>query len=88
MKETTPDHSFTLYPNPAKDILNVRFDKMITQPFLAEIINAEGQKVLTVNMDRVQDSYTINISQLQHGIYSIKITSEREFVTRKFIIGK
>ena len=66
-----------IYPNPARDILNLR-----NVPLDAEItvINIEGRKVMEVNtFDKV------NVSTLESGIYLLQVRSDEEVRMIKFI---
>ncbi|MDO1501445.1 T9SS type A sorting domain-containing protein [Winogradskyella maritima] len=66
-----------LYPNPARSILNIRTN----QPNAGiEIYSALGQKVIVSNQD------TIDVSQLENGLYFAKIKSENDKIqTLRFI---
>lgn len=57
----------TIYPNPAKDFLNIACKKEVKS---VEIFNMAGQKILV-------DNHTeINISHLNKGIYLVRISLE------------
>jgi hypothetical protein len=68
---------FTVYPNPAKDVLNIKMDDNLEQ---AIIYNIQGQKVL------VSLTEQINISRLSSGFYIIKIKTEYgKIATKRFM---
>ena len=69
--------SFVLYPNPVRDILNI---KMGTTFEKAAIYNLQGAKIMESNTG------TIDVSNLPSGIYLIKIANEKgNFVAKRFV---
>jgi uncharacterized repeat protein (TIGR01451 family) len=73
---------FTLYPNPAKNILNIESKNSI-QLKSAEIYNMLGQLVLAVtNMENVS---SMDVSDLTSGNYFIKVSSDKGTSSAKFI---
>lgn len=66
----------SVYPNPAKDILNIKA-KNITG---VEIYNLVGQKV-----SAVKSADKVDVSGLSKGVYLIKVTAEGKTQTTKFI---
>jgi hypothetical protein len=68
----------TIYPNPATNVLNVISEKEIRN---VEIYNVQGQLVKSIS-DNVN---SIGISELNDGIYFVKIYTENGTATHKFI---
>lgn len=68
----------TIYPNPATNVLNVVSEKEIQ---MVEIYNVEGQLVKTID----GNVNSIGISELNNGIYFVKIRTENGTATHKFI---
>lgn len=69
--------SFTIYPNPAQDILNI---ETVTELKSIEIYNIQGQKVLT------SDNKQVYIANLSSGMYMVKIQDKENAVsTKKFV---
>lgn len=60
-----PDVS--LWPNPVKDVLNIRADSQVES---VEIFNFSGQKVQDI---RMSGNSTINTSGLKAGVYLVKV---------------
>jgi hypothetical protein len=69
-----------LYPNPAKNVVNVSFNEEI---YLIKIVNQLGQKVLETNVNGTEAS--LNVEQLPKGNYSVEIISESGKFTKKLI---
>jgi hypothetical protein len=64
-------NSFSFYPNPVKDVLNISFDKTITK---VNIYNIVGQEVAVKSINDSQSQ--IDMSNLSRGTYVVKISSE------------
>ncbi|HLV38325.1 T9SS type A sorting domain-containing protein, partial [Xanthomarina sp.] len=64
--------TFSLYPNPASNVLNIKTTLNINQ---IDVYNQLGQNVLQVNGLRLQNN-SIDISALQQGMYLVKISAE------------
>jgi len=69
--------SVYLYPNPAKDVLNIVLDDVRA----VEIYDLLGKTILS----EVNPDSRINISSLPQGIYIVKIITENDCHTEKFI---
>lgn len=76
--EKTKD--FELYPNPAKEILNLHLDDSI-KDFSFEISDSNG-RVISITKNQKQ----INTSQLKPGVYFGTLSSEKGKTSKKFII--
>lgn len=76
--EKTKD--FELYPNPAKEILNINLDSSITD-FSFEVSDLNGRKIFSTKNQK-----QINTSQLKPGIYIGTLETEKGTVNKKFII--
>ncbi len=74
LKET----NLAIYPNPSSDIINLRTDDKIED---IEIYDLNGSRV-TVNIEQNQ---SINISTFNNGIYFLRIKSNDESKSYKFI---
>ena len=70
----------TLYPNPAKDILNFTLSETNTA-YEYEINNLLGEKVSYGNVN----SNSISIINLANGVYIVKIRTNEGVLTEKFI---
>jgi hypothetical protein len=72
--------SFSYYPNPVKNVLNLSYDKEISN---VEIYNLLGQKVSTskINANEAQ----IDMSNLSKGAYMVKVTSDNQIKTIKVV---
>lgn len=72
--------NFAMYPNPVKDVLNIR---NIAEVKSVSIYNSAGMEVgLYSNKG---ESMSLNLSELNAGLYIIKFTTEDNVATRHFI---
>ncbi len=73
---------FTLYPNPAKNELNISTKSTIEVHSLT-IYNLLGQVVLAI--PNAQNLNTVDVSSLKTGNYFLKVTSDKGSATEKFM---
>lgn len=71
-----------VYPNPAKDILNIELPKKV-KAFNFEITDLSGRSILSG-----ENQTKVNVSTLVNGTYLCTVKTESESVTRKVIIEK
>jgi hypothetical protein len=78
--DTFNNNSFSYYPNPVKDVLNLSYSKNITN---ISVYNLLGQQVIvkTVNDNQSQ----IDMSKLSNGTYMVKVTADNQVKTIKVI---
>lgn len=70
--------SFSIFPNPATTVLNVNAEGYNT----LEIVNLLGQTVYTAN---ATSNMQINVSNLNNGVYFVRMNGENGTATQKFI---
>ncbi|MFZ4401265.1 MAG: T9SS type A sorting domain-containing protein [Bacteroidales bacterium] len=87
---TTTD-LFSVYPNPARDVLNIEYTMDKNGSFRAEIYNIEGQLVSTTeNNTRIAGSYKekISLNNLSAGVYTLRVYTGSTSNNQKIIITK
>lgn len=77
------NNSLELYPNPTKDNVTVKLEGVV---FDIQILDIQGRVVL--NKSNVKESITLNLAQLNNGLYQVKVYDEKQFVTQKLIINR
>jgi hypothetical protein len=70
-----------LYPNPVKDILSISMP--FSEGAILEVYNVLGEKVLIAKL--IGDSSSINLSDLESGIYLATIRSKHATTTKKIV---
>jgi hypothetical protein len=71
----------TVYPNPAKDHLNIAADVNINNVML---YNFAGQVIVNTQVNN--NAYMLNASNLNPGVYMLRIDTEKGSVTKRIII--
>lgn len=73
--------TFSVFPNPAKNSINIKSNTLFDT---VEIFNQLGQRVMQVNTADLVDN-SIAISNLNNGVYFMKIFADGKQQTTKFI---
>lgn len=74
---------FNIYPNPATDYLNIEIDEQSSQGLSYSIFDIYGKVYKTEKLSTT----SINITNLNTGIYFIRISSPNQhFTTKKFVV--
>ncbi len=73
---------FNLYPNPAKQVLNIDVKKQIELSSIS-IFNTLGQQILVI--PNAQKTKLVDVSSLKTGNYFIKVTSTKGSASGKFV---
>ncbi|WP_165779212.1 T9SS type A sorting domain-containing protein [Brumimicrobium salinarum] len=74
-------NEFTIYPNPATNNISIKGDYLISATFY----DLNGRIVLTTNLNENQ-TQSINVSNLEAGIYTVSLRSEKGEHMEKVII--
>lgn len=69
-----------IYPNPAKDMLNIVAGD---SDFNYSLLNGMGQEVISGNAQGIQQ---INVSNMAKGVYFLRITSGTQVAIQKIVI--
>lgn len=83
VKELAHHTTVQVYPNPASDVLNITFDKNISQVDIA-ITNLFGCKIAVAGK-RTGDRVMIDINSLASGLYTLKIACDGNVAQYKFL---
>ncbi|WP_299149184.1 T9SS type A sorting domain-containing protein [uncultured Dokdonia sp.] len=78
--ESNTINGFSMFPNPAADVLNVTAASTISS---VKVMNLLGQVVVNQRIDALSDA--INVSDLKSGAYLVQVTAEGQTGTYKFI---
>lgn len=85
--DVNANFDFQLFPNPAKNIVNVNTESAFNLKKV-EVINVCGVTVLTNNFQNHYNAKTLemNVSGLNKGIYFIRISDNTKSATKRLII--
>jgi hypothetical protein len=87
--ESVKEGELALYPNPASEVLNLKFVSAENN-IIVSVCNQLGQKIISQQINTSNEVKTLqfNISELQTGLYFIKIENEHQLLTHKQFIKK
>ena len=74
-------NSISLYPNPAKEYIDVRVDEFNVTSM--EVYDVYGKLINTVNV--IDNPTRINVSNLAAGMYFVRVTTEEGVATKSFV---
>ncbi len=82
------ESSFALYPNPATSEVNVSFEITSSSNVSVQLIDITGRVVLSKNIKATkgQNLIPVSVSELNHGLYFMNVSSEGKSITKKLII--
>ncbi|RLD56815.1 MAG: hypothetical protein DRJ01_14720 [Bacteroidetes bacterium] len=86
--DSKKENIISVYPNPFIDVLNFDFYSVDNNNIEIELYNILGQKILFNKHNLTFTSYNkiqINFSELDNGIYFLRVSSKGKFYTKKVI---
>ena len=78
----TQTSEFEIYPNPTSNVLHIQNNSGVTMNAI-NIYSINGSLIKQIKSNEVVT--TISVSELQSGIYFVKIEANNQFITKKFI---
>lgn len=88
-RELLPEPALRLFPNPARDFLNVEVRLDEATPAMIIIANAEGKVLDIREYGRIrEDMLPISLSGYPAGAYLLRLSTEKGVRTMPFVVGK
>ena len=87
--ENIKDDNIIIFPNPAKNIVNIQFAEN-QQNVIIEIYDVVGKSVMR-NLEKnisANSTQSLNIENIPSGVYNIVITSDTKIINHKLLISK
>ena len=78
------ESNVTLYPNPAKEFVDVRIDGDVNVTGM-EVYDVYGKLIRTVVGANNDSPLRINVSDFSAGMYFVRVTTEQGMVTKRFV---
>jgi hypothetical protein len=75
-----------LYPNPAKNLVNIDFQETLNSNLEVSILNVQGQILKTVEFENVLSQVQLNTENLASGIYLISMRMDERVITKRVVI--
>jgi hypothetical protein len=66
--------SFMVYPNPSKDQLYITLYNFYSEEIHAELYNQLGKSILSKQIIPINNTNTMDISEVENGIYLLQLT--------------
>jgi hypothetical protein len=82
-------NSFTIFPNPVANVVNVHLQENTDPSTTIEIIDVLGKTIYTSNVDKipsVENTLQLNVSEFKSGIYFVCLKSDEGVVERRKIM--
>lgn len=85
--ETTSGNLFSLYPNPASDLIRLNFTHELTGSGKISLLDPAGRLISEVNVNDVEagEELLIDIESLPAGLYIVSIQHNNSLMHHKFI---
>jgi hypothetical protein len=75
IQQAPESNLFSIYPNPAKDLIRMTPAKAINETINIRLFNATGQKINELSQIRITGEQTMDISTLVKGIYNVQVVA-------------
>jgi lysyl endopeptidase len=80
-----PYGDLTLYPNPAKDHLQILFKEKPKGEMFYKIYDLYGKEIICKSNTNIEPNYSIDISNLPQGLYLLKVFNSDRVFKKKFV---
>lgn len=84
VQNSVESNSIKLFPNPTKDELNIEWDAK-WNIYRIEIFDMSGKNSEVWNLDSIDPTFQINISNLKKGVYILKLSGKNTTQYKKFV---
>jgi hypothetical protein len=74
-----------IYPNPTNDILNVTFEKILSEDLKINFIGMDGRILENFDLNGGNDAYQLSTEKLKPGVYFIEMTQENQTTRQQFV---
>jgi V8-like Glu-specific endopeptidase len=86
VKTISNNLSLSLFPQPARDILYVKSENLLSKRIKYGIYNLSGKLLQTKQVDNFENNILgLDISDFATGLYIIKIETDKGLITQKFV---
>lgn len=82
------NNSLVLYPNPAEDLLQLKFTVENSDMITFNVTDAAGKVIISKNVNQIvgENLHTIDVSELNQGLYFLNITDGEAIIAKRFSI--
>ena len=75
-----------VYPNPTDGMLNVRTYRPFVRPVGLKVVDMHGRPIRTYNLDRFEDVFTMDLTNIANGMYLLIVETERGSFLVRFMM--
>ena len=77
-----------MYPNPAKDKLNIECNIKQNTEVQVQIMDIQGKQIKAQDfaMNKGENQVSIDLSDVQKGIYFVRMSSDGESLSQKLVV--
>lgn len=86
--DKTTDNSIRVYPNPAKDKMEISFPETLSGSITLIINDLAGRTILKQNIPDAGTKYSIDVTGMTPGMYLLNVNSEKNTFLKKVIISR
>ncbi len=77
---------FSIYPNPAKNAINLNFSNNINETTIVKVFNLLGELIVEDVLNIQNNSAQVDVSKLSKGVYFVELNQGQNRMTQKLII--
>jgi hypothetical protein len=77
-----------IYPNPASDFINTNLSGLNSECRSLTLCNMQGQELSRIDGNAIEKNMSIPVDNLPPGIYFLRIRTDADFITRKFVVSR
>ena len=86
MDEISHHSMLTIYPNPAKEVLNIRRNFGSTLDYQIQLFDTQGHLVLEEILSGKISESQLNLSSIEKGVYLLKVTQNKSVQSERIVI--
>lgn len=84
--ELDASSDLVLYPNPSSDVIYWEFDNSTPENLVVEVFDAQGKMIRFWRENASLATHTLNVSELEAGIYHLRVESTKGVAQRAFVV--
>ncbi len=82
------DKDFSIYPNPANNLISIRFNSSVGENATVKLTDVQGRIVKSLEVEKDFSELEINVSDLAEGVYFVHLKYGDTFKVVKTIISR
>ena len=87
-EKESPEIEVGLFPNPVSELLSISFKNTNGRPVLLSIHQLNGETISTHSIQKNDETYQLDVSDLTNGMYLVKILGEDLTTIRRIVLEK